>query len=577
VLPTQRGKDGYHRVLDPKGRAGDEYLFRKEGMEPFPDPAACSITKLGGRSIVVDHGTFHWRDDGWERPSFRDLVIYEIHVGTFTPEGTFRAVIDKLSYLRELGVNAIELMPIADFPGDRNWGYDGVLLYAPAKNYGPPDDLRALEDEAHLAGIAVILDVVYNHLGPDGNYLPACSRQFFSKSHESPWGQGFNFDGVGSRPVRDFFLQNLSYWMEEFHMDGFRLDATHAIKDSSTPHILTEIADMVHQRGGYILAEDERNDDEMLDINDSGGNDFDAAWADDFHHCVRVAMTGDRSAYFKDFTGTAKELADILNNGWLYRGQTSAFNGKNRGTECAYLPPSKFVYCISNHDQVGNRAFGERLSRHATAQQYRAVSALLCLAPYTPMLFMGQEWSASTPFQFFTNHNDELGPLVTEGRRKEFASFPEFADPQALDSIPDPQDPATFERSKLDWSETSKDEHRKVLALYKACLALRATRPAFRPATRGNWSVSTEGEMVVLRFKTDGSSYHVLANLWGPCSGGMAELSSNLLSEHQAWKVIFSSNEYRFGGVGASYDQESEVFTFEGPETVILQSSTPAG
>lgn len=547
-------------------------MFRKGDGEPFPDPAACAITKLHGRSIVVDHGTYSWNDEGWTRPPFRDLVIYELHVGTFTSEGTFRAVIDKLPHLRRLGVNAIELMPVADFPGDRNWGYDGVLLYAPANNYGTPDDLKALVEEAHHAGIAVILDVVYNHLGPDGNYLPACSRQFFSSTHETPWGKGFNFDGAGAKAVRDFFLQNLGYWMEDFHIDGFRLDAAHAIKDSSRPHILAEMAALVHERNGYIMAEDERNDDEMIDSEDADGFAFDAVWADDFHHSTRVAVTGDQSAYFRDFKGTCSELADILANGWLYRGQYSGVKGGNRGTECAYLPPSKFVHCISNHDQVGNRAFGERLSRYVSGSQYRASSMLVCLTPYTPLLFMGQEWAASAPFQFFTDHDPELGRLVTEGRRKEFAGFPEFADPDALTRIPDPQVFDTFARSKLDWLEPEKGEHAAVLALYEECFRLRADHAAFRPATRDGWTILASEEIVAIGYRDLKSAFLLLVNLWGPCTSRISGFNPNIIPEGLSWEVVLSSNEARFGGGGSGFAQHDLEVTFADTETVLLQA-----
>jgi len=578
VLPTRRFKDGFHRVLDEDGGAGDEYMFRKGDGQPFQDPASSAITKLHDRSIVVDQSSYGWKDQAWKRPPFRDLVIYEVHVGTFTEAGTFRGLISRLPFLKDLGVNAIELLPVADFPGERNWGYDGVLLYAPAKDYGTPDDLKALVDESHAMGIAIILDVVYNHLGPDGNYLPACSRQFFSRSHETPWGKGFNFDGAGSKPVRDFFRENLIYWMEDFHIDGFRLDATHAIKDASNPHILAEMAQEVDLRDGYIVAEDERNDDVMLAAREEGGYGFNAVWADDFHHSVRVALTGDQSSYFQDFAGTPAELADILANGWLFRGQVSQHTGKNRGTECAYLPPCNFIHSITNHDQVGNRAMGERLSSYVTAAQYRAASVLLCFTPYTPMLFMGQEWAASTPFQFFTDHNDELGPLVTEGRRKEFAGFPEFSDPTKLDAIPDPQDLETFTRSKLIWDETRNDTHQQILELYKSCLQLRRGRSALRPKSRDGWLVSVVDGVVLVRYQDPADSFLLLINLWGPSRGDLAAINTELVPEG-SWKIVLSSNDVRFGGKGSGFSEAEQSFAFSEAEVVLLQehpASTPA-
>lgn len=572
VLHTRRLKDGCHRAVDLEGKAGDQYMYQKEGQAPFQDPASSAVTKLHGRSIVVDQTSFQWADAQWQRPAFRDLVIYELHVGTFSPGGTFRGVMERLPFLKDLGINAVELLPIADFPGTRNWGYDGVLPYAPAKSYGSPDDLKAMVDAAHQTGIAVILDVVYNHLGPDGNYLPACSHRFFSERHETPWGQGFNFDGQNAGPVRDFFRENPAYWMEEFHIDGFRLDATHAIVDTSQPHILADLAKEVHAKGGYIVAEDERNDDGMIASPAEGGHDFDAVWADDFHHSVRVAQTGDLSAYFQDFNGTADELLDIMDNGWLYRGQQSAFTGKNRGTECAYLPPSKFIHCISNHDQVGNRAFGDRLSRYVSAEAYRALSALICLTPYTPMLFMGQEWAASTPFQFFTDHNDELGPLVTAGRRSEFSGFPEFNDPDALTSIPDPQDPATFDRSKLKWDEMQEGVHGQVLALYKECLHLRAQHKALRPKSRDGWLASKFGGAVMLEFQDAEGSFLLLINLWEPCNGHLSEVNSSILPPGN-WQLVMSSNDPRFGGDNAGFDEAGQSFEFARPEVVLLKAA----
>jgi len=571
ILRSKQIADGYHEAVDEQGRAGDQYLFRRGGGLAFPDPASYAITQIHGRSVVADQRAYHWKDDGWQRPPFRDLVIYEIHVGTFTEEGTFRAVIDRLPYMRELGVNAIQLMPIADFPGHRNWGYDGVLLYSPARAYGSIDDLKALVDAAHGARITVILDVVYNHLGPDGNYLPACSDEFFSKTHETPWGKGFNFDGAHSGPVREFFKANLIYWMEEFHIDGFRLDATHAIEDNSEYHVLAEMSAEVKKRGGYMVAEDERNEVLMLMGPEHGGCGFDAVWADDFHHNVRVSQTGDRNAYFEDFSGSADEFVDIMLHGWLYRGQQSVHTSKNRGTECVFLEPSKFLHCISNHDQVGNRAFGERLSAYVSDDSYRALSVLICLTPYTPMLFMGQEWAASTPFQFFTDHNDELGPLVTEGRRKEFASFPEFSDQEALKRVPDPQDPGTFENSKLKWSEFKEGPHGQVLSLYQECLKLRNQHGLFRPGSRDGWMVSRIGNAVVIRFQNVDESFLLLISLWEPCSGHLSEENSAIVPTVHPWRMVLSSNESRFGGDGAGFDEAQQSFDFKTPEVVVLR------
>ncbi|MDI1312413.1 malto-oligosyltrehalose trehalohydrolase, partial [Prosthecobacter sp.] len=401
--------DGYHAGVDTQGVAGDRYQYMVDGAGPFPDPASRSQPDgVHGVSSVVDPHAYAWQDSGWKCPPLRDLVLYEIHIGTFTPEGTFLAVIGKLPYLSDLGINALQIMPVADFPGARNWGYDGVSLFAPARCYGTPDDLRALVDAAHEQGIAVVQDVVYNHLGADGNYLGVYSRFYFNDEVHTPWGASLNYDGHQHPAVREYFLSNVAYWLDEFHFDGLRLDATHAILDASSRHLLAEIADAAHERGAFVIAEDERN---LAAVIATDGHGMDAVYADDFCHSIQVAL-GDNS-YREDFTGSATELADELWHGWHYRGQVSQHLGVARGGAGDHLSPEKFALCISNHDQVGNRAFGERLHQLTTPAAYRAASALLLLAPATPMLFMGQEWGAETPFQYFTNHNDELGRLVT--------------------------------------------------------------------------------------------------------------------------------------------------------------------
>lgn len=572
---------GYHRVLDSLGRSGDKYKFRLNEGESFPDPASRAQAEgVHGASRVVDHRFYEWHDETWVRPAFRDLVIYEIHIGTFTSEGTFRAAIDRLRHLRQLGVNAIELMPIGDFPGARNWGYDGVLIYAPAQTYGSPDDLRALVDAAHAEGIAVILDVVYNHFGPDGNYIARYSSAFFNEKHHTPWGAAFNFDGDASQPVRDFFVKNPIYWMEQFHIDGFRLDATHAIIDTSKRHILTDIAGAIHERGGYTVAEDERNEASLVTEEDAGGQGFDAVWADDFHHVIRVSQTGEQAAYFQDFRGTIHELADTLRNGWLYRGEVSSVTKHVRGTECRHLAPSKFIHCISNHDQVGNRAFGERINHSLSPEAYRAISMLLCLTPFTPLLFMGQEWAASTPFLYFTDHNDELGQLVTEGRRREFAGFPEFGNEAILKTIPDPQKEDTFIRSKLHWEEITEKEHAVVLALYKASLGLRRKIRAFRPEFRGSWEVAETGfggGVLAIRFKEEQTTYLVLFDASGKHSVELAHEPIAGLEGDGRWELMLSSNSEHFDGTGSAFDDRTQNCHFKTQETLVLRVASRAG
>ncbi len=575
TVALQPADGGFFEGIDGAGRAGDLYKLRLDGDEgqTFPDPLSRYQPEgVHGPSMVIRPGTYFWQHEPPVRPAALDaLVIYELHVGTFTPEGTFHAAIGKLDALKELGVNTIELMPLADFPGRWNWGYDGVFLYAPSRAYGHPDDLRALIDAAHARGLFVVLDAVYNHLGPDGNYLGAYTKSYFNPAHKTPWGDALNFDGPGNAAVRQFFLGNIVYWMEEFRFDGFRLDAVHAILDESDTHILADLAAAVHARGGFVMAEDERNAAFLAETPAAGGSGLDALWADDFHHSVRVALTGEQEAYLANFTGTGQELADTLAHGWHFRGQATPTSHQGRGTACAHLPPHAFCYCISNHDQVGNRAFGERLSFASTPAAYRAASALLCLAPYTPLIFQGQEWAASTPFLYFTDHNEELGRLVTEGRRKEFAGFAAFVDPEKVKTIPDPQAEATFASSKLRWEEGAAGVHAQTLALYREALRLRREEKAILARSdRANWQAVALGENTVAIAYTDtaaGEMCMVVVNLKGN------DTHAAMIDEGPPVEVVFSSNAARFGGDGAcAYDPAERSLFFEQPELLILKS-----
>ncbi len=562
TLLLTKDADGYHAEVDALGVAGDRYQYVVDGNGPFPDPASRSQPEgVHGVSAVVDPDAYDWQDSGWKCPPLRDLVLYEIHIGTFTPEGTFSAAVGKLQHLRDLGINALQIMPVADFPGARNWGYDGVSLFAPARCYGTPDDLRALVDAAHGQGIAVVQDVVYNHLGADGNYLGVYSRFYFNDEVHTPWGAALNYDGHQHAAVREYFLSNVAYWLDEFHFDGLRLDATHAILDVSSSHLLAEIADAAHERGAFVIAEDERN---LAAVIATDGHGMDAVYADDFCHSIQVAL-GDES-YRADFTGSAAELADELWHGWHYRGQVSKHLGAPRGGAGDHLPPEKFAFCISNHDQVGNRAFGERLHQLTTPAAYRAASALLLLAPATPMLFMGQEWGAETPFQYFTNHNDELGRLVTEGRRKEFARFPEFRDPEIARTIPDPQCLETFTRSKLDWSELARPPHVELLDLHRECLRLRAGDSAMRPVSRSGWEVLDLGA-VALRYFGQNCEWLVLAHF--------APTALAVTLPAARWQCILSTNNTRFGGSDAAgIDPANGRVAFTQPELLVMQTTS---
>jgi maltooligosyltrehalose trehalohydrolase len=490
----QPGPGGHHQgVLSGVG-AGARYRFSPDGRGPFPDPAS-RRQPLGvhGPSEVVDPSTFRWTDASWPGLSMDDLSVYELHVGTFTPEGTFAAAARRLDHLVDLGVTALELMPVAQAPGSRGWGYDGVFPYAPASALGTPDDLRALVDAAHRAGLGVLLDVVYNHLGPDGNYTGCYAAAYRSSRHKTPWGDGLNFDGEGSAAVREFFIGNALHWLAEYHLDGLRLDATHAILDDGPVHVLGELAERAHalRPRALVIAEDDRNEARLVRPASDGGLGLDGVWADDLHHALRRRVAGDRDGYFADFTGSSEEIARTVRQGWLFTGQPAPhFHGGPRGTDPSGVPAERFVVCLQNHDQVGNRALGERLHHVVDPASYRAALALVLLAPETPLLFMGQEWAASTPFLYFTDHEPGLGKLVTEGRRREFARFEAWADPALRERIPDPQAAATFEASKLRWDERLLPPHAAVLALHRSLLRLR--RELVLPR-RAGWTAAAAG------------------------------------------------------------------------------------
>jgi maltooligosyltrehalose trehalohydrolase len=433
---------------------------------------------------VVDPSAFHWEDGDWAGLDRESLVIYELHVGTFSPDGTFEGVVPQLPELARLGLSAIELMPVAEFPGRRNWGYDGVDLYAPSSAYGGPTGLKRLVDAAHQAGLGVLLDVVYNHFGPDGNYLRAYSDDYFTDRYSTPWGEAINYDGPNSRWVRQLILQNVDYWLDEYHLDGLRLDATHAIHDASPRHLLAEIAAMTHDRSrpGIVFAEDHRNEVRLFDPPERDGFGLDGVWADDFHHALRTFLVDEREGYFREFSGSLADLARTIESGFLYQGQPRLSDGKRRGTRVSDQPGYGFVFCSENHDQVGNRACGERLNHLIDRERYLLASATLLLSPETTLLFQGQEFASSSPFLFFTDHNPELGRLVTAGRREEFKGFSAFNDPTRRAAIPDPQAEETFQRSKLDFDE--RQRHGEVYTAYQELLTLRRSDPVLRQADR---------------------------------------------------------------------------------------------
>jgi malto-oligosyltrehalose trehalohydrolase len=458
--------DGWVRLEVGHARAGTRYRYRIDGEPLVPDPASrFQPDDVHGPSEVIDAQAFEWTDGGWRGRAWESLVFYELHVGTFTPAGTLTAAEERLDYLADLGVTAVELMPLSDFPGRWGWGYDGVLPFAPESRYGRPEALKAFVQACHARGLAVFLDVVYNHFGPEGNYLGLYAPRFFDPGRQTPWGAAINFGGEESRWVRAFFRENALYWLEEYHVDGLRLDAVHAIHDASPVHILDEIAAAVHSGPGaaravHLVLENDENQARLLRPGTDGRRLYSAQWNDDVHHALHVLATGERDGYYADYTEPIGALARCLTEGFAYQGEHSAYRGAPRGTPTGGVPLTAFVAFLQNHDQIGNRAFGERLEALAPAAAVEAVTALVLLAPSPPLLFMGEEWSASAPFLFFCDFGPDLGPLVTEGRRREFAQFPRFRDPATREQIPDPLDVATVRRSVLDWTELARPAHR---------------------------------------------------------------------------------------------------------------------
>lgn len=538
--------DGVYAGLVPDLGAGARYRFRLDGGPSFPDPWSRSQPEgVHGPSEAVDPNTFQWTDHDWRGVDREGLVLYEVHVGTYTPEGTFDALARELPQIRSLGITAIELMPVAEFPGRWNWGYDGVFLFAPSHVYGGVESFKHLIDTAHRHGLAVLLDVVYNHLGPDGNYLRAYSDDYFSTRHATPWGEAINYDGPNCRRVRELVIENARYWLREYHLDGLRLDATHAIFDDSPTPLLAEIVDAAHTEVGasrkiYLFAEDGRNDVRLIRPREAGGIGLDGVWADDFHHAVHVLVTGEREGYYADYDGSADAVARTITGGFLYQGQHSVFRDAPRGTTVTDEPASAFVFCLQNHDQVGNRAFGERLHHLVDVETYAVASALLVLAPELPLLFMGQEFATGSPFLYFTDHHDALGRLVTEGRRREFARFSAFADAATRDQIPDPQSETTFWRSKLRLEE--RQEHAWIYDLYRRLLWLRQTDPVFRhPDRRTTDSGALGQKCVIVRRELGAQRRLIAANFGAEILALAAEVPLLSWLGIGSWRVLLST------------------------------------
>jgi maltooligosyltrehalose trehalohydrolase len=480
LVPMNPEQNGYWRGDCPDARHGTDYAFVLDGGDPLPDPRSpWQPYGVHGRSRVLDHSRFQWSDGGWRPPVLSSAIVYELHIGTFTPEGTFDSAVGRLEYLKQLGITHVELMPVAEFPGAWGWGYDGADLFAPHHGYGGPDGLKRFVDACHAAGIAVLLDVVYNHLGPSGNYLSSFGPYFTTKYH-TPWGPAVNLDGAGSSEVRRFFCDNALMWLRDYHFDGLRIDAIHAFVDHSAIPFLEQLADEVKRlqahlgRSLVLIAESDLNDPRVVTAAEAGGYGIDAQWSDDFHHALHSVLTGERAGYYRDF-GTLGDVGRALENAFVFDGRHSVYRGRPHGRKPEGLPGWRFLGYLQTHDQIGNRAQGQRSSRLMNVGRLKIGAALVLCAPFVPMLFQGEEFGADTPFQYFTNHEEpELAKAVSEGRRKEFAAFGwKVAD------IPDPQDPETLSRSKINWAELEREPHASLLAWHKRLITLRRNTPDF--------------------------------------------------------------------------------------------------
>ncbi|HEX4905865.1 MAG TPA: malto-oligosyltrehalose trehalohydrolase [Acidimicrobiales bacterium] len=462
----------------PELQHGVDYAFRIDEGDPLPDPRSpWQPVGVHGPSRAVDHASFKWGDRDWRGMHLPSAVLYELHIGTFSADGTFDGAIKHLDHLVDLGITAIEVLPVAEFSGDRNWGYDGVDLYAPHHAYGGPTGFKRFVDACHRRGLGVVLDVVYNHLGPEGNVLGRYGP-YFTDFYSTPWGSAVNYDQAGSHEVRRFVIDNALMWLRDYHVDGLRLDAVHAIVDTSAIHLLEQLAVEVEElaaevgRPLHLIAESDLNDPRLIRGREAGGYGLDAQWSDDLHHALHALLTGETNGYYEDF-GSLDDVADALEEAWIYAGRYSAHRDRVHGRPHGGLPGWKFLAYLQNHDQVGNRAIGDRITHAIPLPRAKVGAALYLLSAFVPMVFQGEEWAASTPFQYFTGHEDrELGRAVAQGRRSEFASFGWKAD-----DVPDPQDLATFERSKLQWKELKREPHREMLEWYRALIQLRRTTP----------------------------------------------------------------------------------------------------
>jgi maltooligosyltrehalose trehalohydrolase len=553
--PLHREDSGYFSGLIADAKAGDLYRFRVDGGGPVPDPVSRYQPEgPHGPSQVVDPARFEWSDSNWRGAALEGQVIYEMHIGTFTREGTWEAARCELPELAAVGITVLEIMPVADFPGRFGWGYDGVGWFAPVAIYGEPDDFRRFVDEAHRVGIGVILDVVYNHIGPDGNYVGEFSRDYFSARYENEWGEALNYDGENSSGLRELVTTNAAYWAEEFHLDGLRLDATQQIFDSSPEHIIVELAKSVRAAAGdrkvFLVAENESQLAMLARPPERGGYGLDGLWNDDYHHTARVAVSGRKEAYYSAYSGRPQELISAVKYGYLYQGQRYQWQAKRRGAPAWDIEPWQFVTYLDNHDQIANSGLAERLHQLTSPGRLRAITALLLLGPGTPMLFQGQEFAASSPFSFFADHAGELPKLIREGRIQFLAQFPSLAQPEMRPYLADPAAFATFERCKLDFAE--REKHAPIYRLHKDLLRLRRVDGVFGARRARVEGAVLADEAFVLRFfgaRADNDRL-LLVNLGADLNLALAPEPLLAPPEGKLWELAWSSEDPLYGGGG---------------------------
>jgi maltooligosyltrehalose trehalohydrolase len=574
-VPLTAEPGGYFSGAVAEARAGTLYRYRLDGGERYPDPAS-RFQPEGphGPSQVVDPGRYEWRDLAWKGVSLPGQVFYEMHVGTFTQEGSWESARRELAGLARLGVTVLELMPLADFPGHFGWGYDGVNLFAPSRLYGYPDDCRRFVDEAHASGLAVILDVVYNHLGPDANYLPQYTDSLFNSNHKTDWGEPINFYREGSQGVREYFLANARYWIQEFHLDGVRLDATQNIYDESEDHILAAVAREVRTaargRGTIVVAENESQDVRLLKPPAEGGFGMDAAWNDDFHHAAVVALTARREAYYTDYRGAPQEFVSSAKYGFLFQGQRYTWQKQRRGTPTFGLKPPAFVNFLENHDQVANSPRGLRLHQLSNPARYRALTALLLLGPGTPLLFQGQEFGSQSPFLYFADHSRDLMVAVRKGRRAFLAQFRSLALPEWDRGFPDAGDRTTFTRCQLDHRQ--REVHQEAYSLHADLLALRREDPVFHAQGAHGLDGAVVGDTAfVLRyFAKDGGDRLLVVNLGVDLHLDPAPEPLLAPPPGRRWRTLWSSEDVRYGGTGTFPLDSQDNWRLPGEAAVAL-------